>query len=101
MNLILKKNSSGKTRVYEYTPPPPPINVPATVVLKIATFTSTIMLNYFTSSETKELRLNYDLCDEEKDYLKIRKNEILKNISKINNLSQVPNSVNEVRSSSL
>ena len=49
------------------------------------------------SSETKELRLNYDLCDEEKDYLKIRKQEILRNISNINNLSQVPKSENEVR----
>ena len=49
------------------------------------------------SSETKELRLDYDLCEEEKNYLKIRKQEILKNLSKVDNLSEAPSSVNEVR----
>lgn len=34
-------------------------------------------------SDTKELRLSYDLCDEEKDFLRKRKEIILERIQKI------------------
>ncbi len=55
-----------------------------------------IFLQSFMYSETKELRLNYDLCDEEKDFLKTRKKEIFKRISNLHDLNQVPSSENEV-----
>ena len=47
-------------------------------------------------SETKELRLSYDLCDEEKQFLEKRREEILKRIPMLDHLNQVPSSVNEV-----
>jgi hypothetical protein len=59
-----------------------------------------IVLNHFIYSETKELRLNYDLCDEEKYFLEKRKEEIFKRIPKLSNLKQVPISVDEVKSCS-
>ena len=48
-------------------------------------------------SETKELRLSYDLCDEEKEFLKKRKAEILKNMSKILDEDATPKNIEEVR----
>ena len=47
-------------------------------------------------SGTKELRLSYDLCDEEKQFLEKRRKEILKRIPMLDHLNQVPSSVNEV-----
>ena len=47
-------------------------------------------------SGTKELRLSYDLCDEEKQFLEKRRKEILKKIPMLDHLNHVPSSVNEV-----
>ena len=51
---------------------------------------------FFIHSETLELRFSYDLCEEEKDFLKKRKEEVLKNMSNVLQKSQMPKSVNEV-----
>ncbi|XP_028401055.1 cytosolic phospholipase A2-like [Dendronephthya gigantea] len=49
-----------------------------------------------TYDDTRELRLSYDLCDKEKEFLKRRKQKILRNLRQISKKKQEPRSVNEV-----
>ena len=51
-------------------------------------------------STSKELRLSYDLCEEEKQFMHKRKEEIFKRIPTLDDLKHVPSSVNEVGRSS-
>ena len=52
------------------------------------------LINSF--SETKQLRLSYDLCDEEKNFLQKRKAEILKHMPRILDENTAPKTVEEV-----
>ena len=54
------------------------------------------LLKIISSSKTKELRFSYELCDEEKDYVRIRKEEILKQVPKIFDEKQAPQNIDEV-----
>ena len=47
-------------------------------------------------SETKELRLSYDICDEEKEFLKKRNENVLKNFSKLGLGENTPKNKQEV-----
>ena len=47
-------------------------------------------------SDTRELRLSYDLCEEEKDFLEKRKEIILKSMLKILDEDKAPKTVDEV-----
>ena len=50
-------------------------------------------------SSSKELRLSYDLCEEEKQFMQKRKEEIFKRIPTLDDLKHIPSSVNEVEHS--
>ena len=51
--------------------------------------------NFF--SNTKELRFSYDICDEEKEFLRKRSDVLLKNLSKIGLGERTPKNKKEVK----
>ena len=53
-------------------------------------------LSVFLCSKSKELRFSYDICDEEKEFLKKRQAVLLKNFSNIDLGGKTPKSENEV-----
>lgn len=54
------------------------------------------MMNFFTSN-TRELRYSYDICDDEKAFLKKRSDVLLKNLSKVGLGEKTPVNKEEVR----
>ncbi|XP_028401054.1 cytosolic phospholipase A2-like [Dendronephthya gigantea] len=73
--------------------------LPNTKVTKTVHFSGKTTLEIALSvsyDDTRELRLSYDLCDEEKEFIKKRKEEVFKRIPKISNANEVPSSVHEV-----
>ncbi|XP_028398219.1 cytosolic phospholipase A2-like [Dendronephthya gigantea] len=73
-----------------------PMDTEITKILHVNKNTTLELKLMIKFDETKELRLSYDLCDEEKAFVQKRKAEILKHMPRILDENTAPRSIEEV-----